>query len=113
MKPAKVFLDTNVLKFSATQLPRLRPRKQTITWGDIVQEVIVHDFIDVDPNEKIQNQELKEEAGLLPKLANLGKNSAVKYFMQIEAELESWGIPNMDSATGKFYGTPLNKLKHL
>ena len=111
MKPAKVFLDTNIFKFSATQLPRLSPRQQTIKWCDIVQEVTVHDFIEVDPNEKIQNQELKEEAELLPKLAELGKEGAVKYCIQIETLLESWGIPNMDSKTGKFYGAPIKQVE--
>jgi hypothetical protein len=111
MNPIKVYLDTNIYKFSATQLPRLRPRQQTITWGDIVQEVTVHDFIEVDPNDKIQNQELKNEAELLPKLAELGEKGAVRYFIQIEALLESWGIPNMDSRTGKFYGAPVEQVE--
>jgi hypothetical protein len=111
MKPAKVYLDTNIYKFSATQLPRLRPRQQTITWGDIIQEATVHDFIEVDPNEKIQNQELKNEAELLPKLAELGKKGAVRYCIQVEALLESWGIPNMDSRTGKFYGAPVEQVE--
>lgn len=111
MKPTKVFLDTNIFKFSATHLPRLRPRQQTITWGDIVQEVTVHDFIEVDPNEKIQNQGLKDEAELLPKLAEFGKEGTVRYFIQVETLLESWGIPNMDSRTGKFYGAPVEQVE--
>jgi len=111
MKTSKVFLDTNIYKFSATQLPRLRPRQQTITWGDIVQEVTVHDFIEVDPNEKIQNQELKKEAELLPELAELGKEGALRYCIQVEALLEIWGIPNMDSRSGKFYGAAVEQVE--
>ena len=111
MKPAKVFLDTNIYKFSATQLPRFRPRHQTITWGDIVQEVTVQDFIEVDPNEKIQNRELKKEAELLTELSETGKEGALRYCIQGEALLESGGIPNMDSRSGKFYGAPVEQVE--
>ena len=105
MKPPKVYIDTNVLKFSSTQLPRLRPRQQKINWGSREHEVTVHDFVDVNPNDFIKNQELKKEAELLPALAEVGKRGWVKYVIQMETLLESWGIPNMDSATGRFYGT--------
>src|SRR6185369_9023345 len=100
MKPPKVYIDTNVLKFSATQLPRLKPRQTTINWGGHIHDVTVHDFIEVNPNDTISNQELKSEAQLLLKLAELGKSGKVQYAIQMETLLESWGIPNMDSSFG-------------
>jgi len=106
MSPPKVYIDTTVLKFSATQLPRLRPRKQTINWGGRFHEVTVHDFVRVNPNDFIDNAELKAEAELLPTLAEAGKRGKVKYVIQMETLFESWGIPKMDSETGKFYGAP-------
>lgn len=106
-----VYVDTNIFKFSATALPRLIPRTQQIDWGGTIQEVVVHDLKEVDPNESIRNPELKKEAELLPELASLGKAGRVKYLMQIEAEMESWGIPNMDSRTGRFYGAPIEHVE--
>ena len=111
MELPRVYLDTNIFKFSAIQLPRMRPRKQTINWGGVVQELTVHDFIDVNPNENIRNPELKEEAELLPQLANIGKAGEVSYLTQTETLIESWGIPNMDSASGKFYGAPIEHVE--
>jgi hypothetical protein len=31
--------------------------------------------------------------------------------IQLEAELESWGIPNMDSNSGRFYGAPVEPVE--
>jgi hypothetical protein len=106
MGPPKVYIDTNVLKFSATQLPRLIPSQTTIIWGGRIHDVMVHDFDEVNPNETITNQDLKKEAQLLPELAVLGKSGKVRYVIQMETLLESWGIPNMDSSSGRFYGSP-------
>jgi hypothetical protein len=102
----KVYLDTTVLKFSATQLPRLRPKKQKINWGGQDHELTVHDFVHVNPNDSIDNPELKAEAELLPSLAEAGKTGRVNYVIQVETLFESWGIPKMDSETGKFYDAP-------
>ncbi len=54
----KIYVDTNILKFSATELPRLKPRSQKINWGGVEHEVIVHDFVDTNPNNNINNPEL-------------------------------------------------------
>lgn len=107
----KVYVDTNIFKFSATALPRLKPRMQTINWGDIEQEVVVHDFVDINPNDSIKNTELKSETEILPELADIGKQGLVRYLIQMEAELEGWGIPNMDSKSGLFYGAPLEHIE--
>lgn len=105
----KAYVDTNIFKFSATALLRFVPRIQQLDWGGITQEVTVHDLREIDPNESIKNPELKEEADLLPDLASLGKNGEIQFLMQMEARLESWGIPNMDSQSGNFYGAPIER----
>ena len=105
----RVYVDTNVLKFSATLLPRLRPRPTTINWGGKTHDVTVHDFITVNPNESIPNLDLKREADLLTSLAHLGKCGAIEFLVNVETLLESWGLPNMDSETGLFYGVPLKE----
>jgi hypothetical protein len=111
MNVAKVFLDTNVLKFAATELPRLRPRKQSLDWGGKTIEVIVHDFVEVNPNELIENPTLKTEVELLPRLAAIGKLGELKYVMNSETIEESWGLRNMDSKNGRFYGVPIEVVK--
>ena len=106
MSPPRVYLDTSVLKFSATQLPRLRPRNQKINWGGRVHEIAVHDSVCINPNSSIKNPDLKAEAELLPKVAEAGKRGRVMCVIQTETLIESWGLPKMDSTTGRFYGAP-------
>jgi len=110
MEPT-VYLDTNIYKFSATKLTRLRPRTKVLKWGDLEFEGVVHDFVTVNPNDKIINPELRTEVNILPELAEFGKEGKVKYIIQTETLLESWGIPNMDSRSGKFYGAPIDYAK--
>jgi hypothetical protein len=84
----------------------MKPRQTIINWGGRIHDVTVHDFIDVNPNDTIANPELKREAQLLPELAELGKRGKVRYAIQMETLFESWGIPNMDSSSGRFYAAP-------
>lgn len=107
----KVFLDTTVFKFSATKLPRLQPRNSLINWGGKSIDVTDHDFVEVNPNDFINNAELKIESELLSRLAEIGKLGAIEYVTNIEAEQESWGLPNMDSKTGLFYGAPIKAVE--
>jgi hypothetical protein len=106
-----VYVDTNIFKFSATELPRLKPRTKAIRWGGNSHDVTVHDFVVENPNERIKNTDLKSEAELLPELAALGKEGQVRYVIQLEANLESWSIPNMDSNSGRFYGAPIESME--
>ena len=110
MDSPRAYLDTNVLKFSATALSRLVPRQQTINWGGLVQEVTVHDIKLVNPNETITDETLRRETELLPRLAQLGKLQKLRFAMQVEAEFESLGLRNMDSQTGRFYGAPIERV---
>ncbi|HEV2176763.1 MAG TPA: hypothetical protein VGW33_06140 [Terriglobia bacterium] len=107
MKSLKVYIDTNVLKFSAIRLPRPRPREQEINGWGRVHKVTVHEPVDVNPNDFIKDPGLKAEVELLPELAEAGKRGQLRYVMQMETRIEGWGIPNMDSATGLFYGAPI------
>jgi hypothetical protein len=107
MYATKVYLDTTVLKFSATELPRLHPRNTSINWGGKIFDVTDHDFIEVNPNDSIPNVELKSETELLPRLADLGKLAVIEYIMCHETLWESWGLPNMDSKSGQFFGAPI------
>ena len=61
------------------------------------------------PNDFIKNNpDLKSEADLLPRAAELGKAGAVEYVMSMETVVgESWNLPDMDSKSGRFYGAPI------
>jgi hypothetical protein len=102
-----VFVDVNVFKFSAVELPRYVPRRQRLQWGPKELDVVVHDAVVLNPNDAITNPELKREADLLPSVADLGKSGAVQFVLHHEALLELWGIPNQDSRTGLFFNAPL------
>lgn len=111
MHVSKVFLDTNILKFSASRLPRWRPRQQLVDWGGKNIEVTLHDFVEVNRNEFIANPVLKAEAELLPRLAEIGKLGKIEYVMSGETMIESWGLGNLDSKDGRLYGAPIKIVK--
>jgi hypothetical protein len=75
-----------------------------VDWGETKQAVTAYDLVTVNPNEGITNNpELKREAELLPHVAAL-VGSGVEFLINIETQMEIWGLPNLDSETGRFYG---------
>jgi hypothetical protein len=92
MPRAKVYLDANVFKFSATGLLRVIPRETLVDWGETKQAVTAHDLVTVNPNEGITNNpELKREAELLPQVAALVGSGCVEFLINIETQMEIWG----------------------
>src|ERR1017187_573688 len=105
--PAKVYLDTNVFKFSATELPRLQEELKEVHWGGRPQMVKLHRPVIVNPNDKLDpGSQIRAEAELLPKVAQLAKDGLVTFCLDAETQVELSGIPNLDSRTGYFYGAP-------
>lgn len=105
MPKAKVYLDSNIYKCSATQLPRFVSRERRVNWGGHSKSVTVHTPTTVNPNEGIKNgPELKAEAELLPQVAALAAAGLVIFQISIETQVELSGLPDMDSETGYFYG---------
>ena len=105
--PAKVYLDTNVYKFSATQLPRLRVEMKEVSWGGRKQVLPLHVPIIVDPNERIDEASvLRAEVDLLPEVAGLAKRGFASFLISVETQVELSGIPDLDSQTGYFYSAP-------
>lgn len=111
--PAVTFVDTNILKFAASELFRFRPRQEQIQWGPKTLNLVVHDQVIVNPNDRIPNPTLKAEIDLLPMVAVLGKTGVVDFVQTVEALYEAWGIPNMDSESGPFYGAQIRLLKDI
>jgi hypothetical protein len=80
-------------------------------WGGREQIVTVHDPVVLNPNDKIENASLKAEAALLEQVATLGKKGLVSFLINIETQMEVWGLPNLDSESGQFYGVPLERVE--
>src|SRR5256885_15536105 len=104
-----VFLDTNILKFAATSLVRLRPRKMIVDWGHTKSEMVVHDLINFNPNTRIRDRKHRKEADLVEEVARFVKDGRLRAVMQMEAEFESWGLPNMMGG-GRFYGAHIDQV---
>src|ERR1035437_1587619 len=102
---AKVYLDTNVYKFSATAIPMFRLQQmKTYNWGSQVISLPVYDPILDNPNDRIDNLELKAEADLLPEVAALASGGRVTFMESMESRMEGMFLPKMASQTGLLYG---------
>lgn len=108
---ALVFVDANVLKFASTELQRFVPRQVSLQWGPTTVATTVHDPVLINPNEGIASADLRKEADLLPQIAACGKSGTLKFVQTVEALYEEWGLPDLDTDTGRFYGAPLHLLR--
>jgi len=107
MEIPRVYLDTNILKASATALRRYVPKERKVYLGPNNPEATVYDIGIVNPSASLMG-EIKTEAELLPTLAEFGKQGTVRYFIHTETVFESWGLPKMrGNTTGRFYGAPI------
>jgi hypothetical protein len=101
----KIHLDSNIYKFSATELLRALPRDVSVDWGGRRSTLTVYDPVTVNPNERIANNpELRSEAELLPQVAALAEAGLVVFQINVETQVEIGGLPDLDSRTGYFYG---------
>jgi len=106
----RVFVDANVLKFSASVVQRRVPVLQEVEWAGKAIQVPIHRVVQFNPNDSIANQDLKGEAELLPQVAALGHSGLVEYVVTFELQMEGWRLPSMPSRRGWFYGVPLTKV---
>lgn len=102
-----VFLDTTVFKFSATALRRYVGRPSTVQWGPLTIHGVSHTEEILNPNDRISDPKLRAEAELLPTIAELGVKGRLSFLISDEARFEQWGLPNLDSETGDFYGASI------
>lgn len=103
----KIYLDTNVYKFSATELPRFRVEMKEVHWGGRTFTLPLHTPVVINPNDRLdENSEINAEALLLPTVASLGKEGVVHFLISIETQVELSFVPNLDSRTGYFYNAP-------
>src|ERR1041384_3111142 len=106
----RIMLETNVLKFSATSLPRLiRINRPTLNAKGEITGMLFYEPGFINPNDQITNPELKRQADLLPRIAELAKESHFELLLDRESTFEGFGVPNMNSADGPFYGAPITQ----
>jgi hypothetical protein len=67
----RVYLDTSVLKLAVQAIEGFTPVDEVVNWGGRELTVTVHKPAVAYPIEGINNAELKSEANLLPKIADL------------------------------------------
>src|SRR5207245_8030429 len=61
----------------------------------------------VNRNERIKSENLKREASLIEPIADHVKSNRLIAVMDLETQFETWGLPNMDSMSGRFFGAPI------
>ncbi|EPE5850387.1 hypothetical protein [Vibrio vulnificus] len=108
MNIPKVFLDTNIIKFSSSELERYVPYEQEISWGGSKQRLVVHQMESYNPNDNIKNEKLKCEVDLLEAVSKLGNLGQLQFLTHAEVQFESWNMPNLDSKRGIFYGASVS-----
>ncbi len=90
--PDQVFLDANILHSSQVSTV-LRPRApERFKWGDREHEVIVSDFVDYRLRDALEG-EVRAEADLIPRIAQLAKDGAIELISGDEVNMEKWGLP--------------------
>ena len=104
----KVFVDTNIFKYSASELRRFRPSKQDIDWAGKKHVVEVYEEIIVNPNDNITNNaRLRSEVDLIPEIVHLQNSESIQFCITSELDVETMGIPSMDSLSGRLYGAEI------
>ena len=105
-----VYVDANIYKFAATALPRLFPRKQIIDWGHTTSEHHYYELGYLNPNDRISDPAFRAEVDLIEAIATQVKIGRLRAVTNFETTLEIWGLPKMDSASGKFYSAKVDNV---
>lgn len=107
----RVFVDTNIYKFAAVKHHVYVPEKSKINWGGQEFEAIWHKPYTKNSILKIKNNLQRKDAVFLPILAHAGIIGHIKFIDSVEILMESAGLPGMASASGKFFGCPVERVK--
>jgi hypothetical protein len=109
----RVFIDTNVIKFSATkQLAIIPVNKPTRNWYGKITGYQVATVGYVNPNDNLRDEsEIRKEADLLHHIATLAKREHIELYEDTEMMIESMGLPKIGSASRRFYDAPIKRAK--
>jgi hypothetical protein len=107
----RVYLDTSALKFSIDRIEGWTPVEETVNWGGREFSVRVHKPAVALPIENIKNEELKSEARLLRRIAELAQEGLIELLVQNETMVELWGLPRSGVGNTLFFGARITKVK--
>lgn len=111
IKPlACVFLDTNILKFSAVKKHVYRKATKTVVWGETTFEAEYHEPHTVNEIHQIKSEVQKRDALFLAMLAYAGHDKLLKFYIHREVDLETRALPGMASPSGRFFGCEIHKV---
>lgn len=108
---AKVFIDTNILKFSAVKKYCYLPKTTKNNWNGEDYEGKIYEHYTANDINKIKNDTQKRDAVFLGILAYAGISGSLEYFIHREVDLELWGLPGTSSPSGRFFDCPLSKIQ--
>jgi len=103
----RVFLDVNMMKYAVDEVPpRWVSGDEQLHWGDSEQVIKVHRPVVLKPRDLL-DAKLAAETALLPLIALLARLDRLELLWQVEAEIERWGLMNIQDRRGHFYGAPI------
>ena len=106
-EPPRVFIDTNIFKFSSVKKHVYAKRRKLITWGNFRKEIDLHVPYTLNDLNKIKSNIRRRDAVSLGMLAHVGMEGRIEFLSHREVDNESAGLPNMVSASGRFFGCPI------
>lgn len=95
--------------YAADERLQLIPQTRRVRWGNIEQDVVVHESQVTRPNESF-DETLKAEVRQLPLIAFLAYQGALELLYHHEARMELWGARNPNDPRGPFYGAPITSI---
>lgn len=101
-----VFLDTTVLKFSAEGLVQKVVHPQLVDWGGRQAQVMLTQFVDYFPNDRL-SPKFAKEVQQLPFIAHLARRGRIRVITHREVMIEFFGLPKTDDPRGFFCGAPI------
>jgi hypothetical protein len=107
---ATVFVDTNILKFSAFKKNVYHTKKTTVNWGGAEFIAEIYEPHTVNSIGKIKDKVLKRDAVFLGMLAYAGVSEWIEFCIHREVDMETWGLPGMASPSGRFFGCTIREV---
>lgn len=102
--PMRVFIDTNIYKFSIVARPMLRGRRVEIEWGEVKSKTIVYEPAYELTSDRLNDNRQRRDCSAVLVFCHAAKMNMVELCTTIEVELERAGLPRQESATGLLYG---------
>ncbi|MGB6119497.1 MAG: hypothetical protein WBF87_14875 [Mesorhizobium sp.] len=105
-----VAIDTNLLKFAAVKHRVYRMRTEQVKWGKVDLDIQVRERYTVNTIALLKSNTQKRDVIFLAMIAYAAIRGHIRLFIHREVEIESWSLPGVSSASGKFFGAPFECL---